>query len=260
MPQRPDDLNTLVQQVIAAVDALDKGVGGSDVSAFAGQLRAARPDLFGQLGDAALAERASRAMAGAMLQVIGEIPQIVEAMMSAIDRRTTDAAVRCALTGALAYLVRPRDLLPDGLPGGFGFVDDCVILRATVTEFLDFLPRGFTTAEREKRMLELLAVAIPPPRLPEFQAAVEGIWLAFHTMLWMSDDEVEFTAARIIADPIGTPLPVSDRISIPLPPGPRLSLAPGSETLALTDGVLTVRFVKGGAVRIAADGEIASLE
>jgi uncharacterized membrane protein YkvA (DUF1232 family) len=260
MPRRPDDLNTLVEQVIAAVSALDSAVDGRDATAFASQLCAARPDLFAQIEDAERAELASRAIAGAMLRVIGEIPQIVEAMMSAIDRRTTDPAVRCALIGALAYLVQPRDLLPDGLPGGFGFIDDCVILRATVTEFIDYLPRGFTTAEREKRLLELLAVAIPPPRLPEFQAAVEGIWLAFHAMLWKSDDEIESTAERIAGDPLGTPLPVSDRTSIPLPPGPRLSLEPGSETVAFEGDVIAVRFAKGGAVLVSPDGEIAAIE
>jgi uncharacterized membrane protein YkvA (DUF1232 family) len=260
MPQRPDDLQTLVQKVITSIAALDAGAEGRDVAAFAKQLRDARPGLFAQVGDEESAERASRAVAAAMLRVIGEIPQIVEAMMSAIDRRTTDPAVRGALIGALAYLVQPRDLLPDGLPGGFGFIDDCVILRATVTEFLDFLPRGFTTAEREKRLLELLAVSIPPARLPEFQASVEGIWLAFHAMLWSSEDEIEATVARISADPIGTPLPVSDRESIPLPPGPRLSLAPGSETLTLEGGAFAVRFAKGGAVLVSPAGEIVGFE
>jgi len=260
MSQRPDDLNTLVQQVITAVAALDSGADGRDVPAFASQLLAARPDLFARIGDTERAELASRAVAGAMLAVIGEIPQIVEAMMSAIDRRTTDPAVRCALIGALAYLVQPRDLLPDGLPGGFGFIDDCVILRATVTEFLDFLPRGFTTAERERRLLELLAVAIPPPRLPDFQAAVEGIWLAFHALLWESEDEIEAIAERIAADPLGTPLPIPDRVSIPLPPGPRLSLAPGSETVAFVGDAITVRFAKGGAVLVSPGGEIAGVE
>jgi uncharacterized membrane protein YkvA (DUF1232 family) len=260
MPRRQDDLNTLVQQVINAVAALDPGVDGRDATAFASQLRAARPDLFSQLGEAGRGELASRVIAGAMLRVIGEIPLIVEAMMSAIDRRTTDPAVRCALIGALAYLVQPRDLLPDGLPGGFGFIDDCVILRATVTEFLDFLPHGFTNAERERRLLELLAVAIPPSRLPEFQAAVEGIWLAFHAMLWESEDEIESIAGRIADDPLGTPLPASDRVSIPLPPGPRLSLAPGSETVSFEGDAIAVRFAKGGVVRVSPGGEIAAIE
>lgn len=259
MPHRPEDLNSLVQKVIAAVDALDKSTGGRDVPAFAELLRAARPDLFPPSDDER-SELTSRAVAGAMLRVIGEIPQIVDAMLNAVDRKTTDPAVRCALTGALAYLVQPRDLLPDGLPGGFGFIDDCVILRATITEFLEFLPRGFTTVERERSLLELLAVAIPPPQLPDFQAAVEGIWLAYHVMLWKSDDEIESTSERIIADPLGTPLPVSDRASIPLPPGPRLSLAPGSETIELEDGGLVVRFAKGGSVHIAAGGEILTVE
>jgi uncharacterized membrane protein YkvA (DUF1232 family) len=260
MPYRPDDLNALVKQVISAVEALDPRPEGRDVPAFAAQLRAARPELFDPLGGPERGDAAARAMAGAMLRVIGEIPQIVEAMLSAVDRRTTDPAVRCALVGALAYLVQPRDLMPDGLPGGFGFVDDCVILRATVTEFLDFLPRGFTTAERERRLLELLAVAIPPPRLPEFQAAVEEIWLAFHTMLWRTEEEIETLVARISADPLGTTLPAADRISIPLPPGPRLSLAPGTEAVTFDGARLELRFAKGGVVRVAANGEIESVE
>jgi uncharacterized membrane protein YkvA (DUF1232 family) len=256
MSGRPDDLFALVKQTISGIDALDGDVAGLDVAEFSRQLRAARPDLFEPLGDRGLTETASRALAAAMLGVVKEIPQIAEAMMGAVDRRTTEPAVRCALIGALAYLVRPRDLLPDGLPGGYGYIDDCMILRATLTEFLDYLPRGFTTAEREKRLLELLAVCVPPARLPEFQAEVEGIWLAFHVLLWKTEDEIEDIAARLQSDPLGTPLPDAARDSIPLPPGPRLSMAPGCETIGLEDGAFFLRFQNGGIVRVERTGRV----
>lgn len=256
MPQRQDDLITLVRRTISGIEALDPDAGGRDAAAFSVQLRESRPDLFEPSGDAALAGAASRALASAMLRVVKEIPQIVEAMMSAIDRRTTEPAARCALVGALAYLVKPRDLLPDGLPGGFGYIDDCMILRATLTEFLEALPPGFTTAQKEKRLLELLAVSVPPGRLPEFQAEVEGIWLVFHALLWKTDDEIETTAAALFRDPLGTPLPDPDRDTIPLPPGPRLSMAPGCERVSSEGGAFVVRFERGGAVRISAAGEI----
>jgi uncharacterized membrane protein YkvA (DUF1232 family) len=255
MSRRPESLIALVQKTVSGIHALDGSAAGRDATAFSLQLRASRPDLFEEL-DVALAEPASRALAAAMLRVVKEIPQIVEAMMNAIDRRTTEPAARCALIGALAYLVKPRDLLPDELPGGFGFIDDCVILRATLTEFLDTLPPGFTTAEKEKRLLELLAVSVPPERLPEFQAEVEGIWLVFHVLLWKTEDEVDTAAAALFADPLGTPLPDSDRDSIPLPPGPRLSMAPGCEKISFEDGAFVVRFLRGGAVRISSAGEI----
>jgi len=259
MPHRPDDLITLINRTVLGIDALDGLVSSGDAHSFADQLCEARPDLFGSLGDRAVAEKASRALGTAMLGLVKEIPQIVEAMMSAVDRRTTEPAVRCALIGSLAYLVRPRDLLQDDLPGGFGYIDDCIILRAALTEFIDTLPRGFTTADRERRLLELLAVCVPPDRLPEFQAEVEGIWLTFHVLLWKTDDEIDTIAASLLADPLGTPLPSLDRESIPLPPGPRLSMAPGCEKLSVEDGAFVVRFSSGGSVRISENGALADI-
>jgi len=258
MRHPPHHLYTLIDDVVHRIDTLDPDAG-EDVKLFARQLVEARPDLFSQLGGDHRGPDASRGaemLAAGMIAVIKEIPGIVEGMLAAIDRRTTEPAVRCALTGALAYLVQPRDLMPDDLPGGFGFIDDCMILRATVTEFIDYLPKGFTTLERERRLLELLAIAIPPERLPEFQEAVEGIWLIFHALLWEAAEETDAIAERIMAAPLDTPLPQPDRLSIPLPPGPRLSMAPGDETLELDRALLSVSFAKGGEILIDEDGQI----
>lgn len=256
------NLYELIEEVVGRIERLDPRPG-PDRNAFAEQLRATRPDLFQQLEggvEGAQALGASTTLASCMLRLIKDIPVISEAMLHAIDRRGAEPAVRCALAGSLAYLVRLADLLPDDLPGGFGFVDDCVILRATATEFLDFLPTGFTTAERERRLLELLAVCVPPERMNEFQAAVEEIWLTFHVLLWESEEVAQELGSQLIDDPVGTPLPNPERESIPLPPGPRLSLAPGEERLTVDGGGVSLGFASGGTVFVAEDGEITELE
>ncbi len=244
---------------VAGIDIESSVVRGQ----FAELLREARPDLFARLEggeDGALSGKVSVTIAAGLLRIISEIPDVAEAMLTGIDRRNTEPAVRCALSGALAYLISPRDLLPDDLPGGYGFVDDCMILRATVSEFLSFLPKGFTTVEREKRLLEFLAVSIAPASLPQFQAEVEGIWLTFHVLLWESEETVEKLSERFIEDPMGTLLPELNRESIPLPPGPRLSMAPGDEIIEFDGDNLVIRFARGGAVHLDPDGRIVSWE
>jgi uncharacterized membrane protein YkvA (DUF1232 family) len=252
------DLYQLIEETVDQIEALDPGPGAHR-DAFARQLLESRPDLFARLDggpEGEQARRAADALSSCMMRLIKEIPIISEAMLHAIDRHNAEPAVRCALAGSLAYLVRLADLLPDDLPGGFGFLDDCLILRATATEFLDFLPTGFTDADRERRLLELLAICLPPDRIPEFQTAVEEIWLTFHVLLWESEDVAQELGSRLIEDPIGTPLPQTERESIPLPPGPRLSMAPGEERLSLTGEQVTVRFAKGGSVLVDASGKI----
>lgn len=252
------NLYQLIEETADKIEALDPGPG-PDRDAFAEQLREARSDLFSQVEGGAegdTARRATEALASCMLRLIKDIPVISEAMLHAIDRRTAEPAVRCALAGALSYLVRLKDLLPDDLPGGFGYIDDCVILRATATEFLDFLPTGFTTADRERRVLELLAICVPPERIHEFQAAVEEIWLTFHVLLWESEDVATELGNQLIDNPLDTPLPEPQRESIPLPAGPRLSMAPGEETLSIVDGEVSIDFAKGGTVLVDGQGEI----
>ncbi|MBW2278988.1 MAG: DUF1232 domain-containing protein [Deltaproteobacteria bacterium] len=256
------NLYQLIEEVADRIEALDPGPG-ADRDAFAKQLLEARQDLFAQLeggADGEASRRASAALASCMLGLIKDIPVIAEAMLHAIDRRSAEPAVRCALAGALAYLVRLKDLLPDDLPGGFGYIDDCVILRATATEFLDFLPSGFTTADQERRVLELLAICVPPARIPEFQAAVEEIWLTFHVLLWESEEIAEELGNQLLEDPLDTPLPQPQRESIPLPPGPRLSMAPGEESLSVKSGHIAIDFAKGGTVLVDENGEITQWE
>ena len=69
-------------------------------------------------------------MAKGALGRIKKIPEMTNVMLERLQARGTEPAVRCALASILAYVVQPRDLIPDNAPGGYGFLDDAVMVHA----------------------------------------------------------------------------------------------------------------------------------
>ena len=125
------------------------------------------------------------------------------------------------------------------------FIDDSLILRATVSEYFDALPAGFTTKQRERDNFRLLALCVPPARIEEFQAQVDGIWHLFHRLLLVPPDSVEKTISGFELDPLGASLDASAPVSDGLLPGPDLASAcecsvctsEGAPCLVFPDGV-----------------------
>jgi uncharacterized membrane protein YkvA (DUF1232 family) len=223
-------LYDLTGRVVGRIESLDPEV---EAPRFRRELEKARPDLIEKLGrqDApGIFDRLSVTLLG----LVKEIPVIVGALCEAAAKRSTHPTVRCAMVGALAYLVQPRDLIPDDCPGGFGFIDDSLILRATVSEYFDALPPGFTDAERERQNIRLLALCIPPDRLFEFQSQVDGVWHLFHRLLLLPLDSVDRAISRFEKSPLEASLFEPAPASEGLPPGPDLSLARDC-TLRLSD-------------------------
>jgi hypothetical protein len=158
------------------------------------------------------------------------------------------------MAGALAYFVQPRDLIPDDSSGGYGFVDDCMILRATVSEYFDVLPSSFTSVERERLNIRLLAMSVPVDRLPVFQDAIDGVWHLFHRLLMLSPGAVEATIQRIEADPLTFTL--SDTpAGNPFPPGPDITHPVAADNLQLDGDKVRITFDDGVALVVGDEGE-----
>ena len=207
-------LSRMLNEVVERIEAFE--IAG-ERAAFAGELRAARPDLFGQLSERFGEDdtgRIARMIASSQLGLIKDIPVIVGCVRQAIDQSSTHPAVRCAMVGALAYLAKPRDLIPDDRPGGFGFVDDCMILRATTSEYFDVLPPGFTNHQRERDNLRLLAISVPPGQRKKFQEAINGVWQMFHSLLLVPPAEVEHTIQQITRNPTDVSFPLPSAVII----------------------------------------------
>ena len=243
-------LSRLVHDVVEQIQNLEFA---KQLPTFTDQLHKARPELFEQIRKdqgPQSAQEAGRLLAGAQLRLIRDIPFLVQSIQDAVEQQTTHPAVRCAMVGALAYLVNPLDLLPDNLPAGFGYVDDCMILRSTVSEYFDILPPGFTSAERERMNLRLLALCFPVDQLAKAQAGIDGVWHLFHRLLLMAPDQVEAKIQQLKQNPLEISLSPQEPAPSPYPPGPdlRMALRPGA--IYLETGCLHLGYQDGLALII----------
>lgn len=237
----------LLDQIAHRINDLDQD---RDWPAYAEQLRSMNPEMLQSLMGDDSDERigwAAERVARAHLGLIKDIPWYVHALIQAANDPYMEPAYRCAIVGSMAYLVQPHDLIPDDLPGGFGLLDDCILLHVTAAECLEYLPRDFTTAEREQLLVNLLMQAIPDKRFPEFRAAIAGVrQLIFHLGL-LDPLLVEQTTAAMINDPlVAGPAadPAEYRDSQP-PPGPDYFAQPSKGLGVTEDGRLFYVFESG---------------
>lgn len=178
------------------------------------EINSARPDFRERLLKSGIKENVidlvSQAIATGVLVHIKEMPTIVDIMVNKVHSRHTDASIRCALVGVLAYLVQPHDLIPDDAPGGYGFVDDNALLRAGLIEYLNILPPQATEAEKQRDYLQIFGSIVPLGILPALQTAVIGVTSAFHILRMLPPEIIEMTTQQAIANPL--------QMSAPQPP------------------------------------------
>jgi uncharacterized membrane protein YkvA (DUF1232 family) len=246
----------LLDRIIEKIEAIDPQQAAP---VFADQLVAANPSMFHDLlGEGAEQHTrwAAEQLALAHLGLIKDIPWYVHALVEAANDPYMEPAYRCAIVGSLAYLVQPRDLIPDDLPGGFGLLDDCMLLHVTAAECLAYLPRDFTNHETERLLVNFLARAVPEDRIDEFRDAVNGVRkLIFHLGL-LDPMLVEQTTAAMINDPlVAGPAaePAEYRESQP-PPGPEYFALPAGGLGVSDEGKIYYDFEDGSVALL--DGEV----
>ena len=136
-------------------------------------------------------------LARAQLRLIKEIPEHVAELLELAREGHASPHVRCAVLGALAYLVQPVELVDDRAPGGYGFVDDCIVLK-TMRLALARMGVGVTLEPgRELRALSLLALALSPADFERMQHLVTHTWNEIH-LLHMLPASVAAARARKI--------------------------------------------------------------
>ena len=144
-------------------------------------------------------------MAKGALGRIKKIPEMTTVMLERLQGRGAEPAVRCALASILAYVVQPRDLIPDNAPGGYGFLDDAVMVHAGYLDVLALQPQ-LEKAKPHEHYLRFLAGFMPREATAALQQTVQGLEmsLAFYRML--PADMLETTTQILISNPL---LPVN---------------------------------------------------
>lgn len=143
-----------------------------------------------------------QAIATGILKNIKRIPEIVNTMVSIVNDNRTEPALRCAFVGSLALLVKPRDLISDDAPGGHGFLDDTILLRATLLKYIKYLPNGLVSFEEETKTIKLLSIGIPINILPLMQTAIEGLEYGVNLLYQLPPFILDTTTQMLIQNPM----------------------------------------------------------
>lgn len=126
--------------------------------------------------------------AGWYSRLIKPLPVVVEIMAEVIQDRQGPAHTRAALAGALAYLVQSDDIIPDEANGGYGLVDDAIVLYYTYDRYLQDLaarvPEVESTIDNYTQEMEAvikLGLRIfPKSGIPDLKRVLSTIAMGFY--------------------------------------------------------------------------------
>jgi hypothetical protein len=138
-------------------------------------------------------------------------------------------------------------------------IDDDMLLRASLVEFLDELPPSGFDATRERNYIALVSVFVSTDLIPLLDNALTSIVEADYKLQIVSADVLEHTMELIIKGPLRTPFPDVPK-NFTAPEVQHLSAArwtgePGGGAVIVDGSNVTVSFPGGVGVRLSG-GEI----
>ena len=145
---------------------------------------------------------------GCISKLIMPLPGLIEKMTTVINALNTPLAEKCSLADALAYLIKADDMMPDTARGGYGFVDDSVLLHAAWAEYLK-AENGDMTELNRCTDIAMVAAGICPENIADsLDSAIRGIGLAFQVYSNMPGHLLLKVLNKVLTDPYGAPPPI----------------------------------------------------
>lgn len=193
----------LLDEVYTRINKMDYAV---EAPLFSAQLRKLRPTIQAELNSQGIVtdesmEKSLLALSVAQLFIIKGLPAIGGELSKILQSSSVDTSFRCVVAASLAYFVQPRDLLPDDLPGGYGFVDDALFLHeacALSWELAGDMPR----AEEKRKIFQFIFNFVPDGSRELFQREIRGLALTLNIMRTLGPAVAEMTTQTLIANPL----------------------------------------------------------
>jgi uncharacterized membrane protein YkvA (DUF1232 family) len=187
------------------------------------QLRHSAPETIAEMvqegrkngNDDATEDVVTTLLAMILLWHVKNVPTLARRMVAAMNDSRIPAARRCAVAGVLAYLVQPHDFIPDHLPGGYGYLDDVIFIRAGLVEYLNMLPEEETSVDAERNLLALLVRMAPQAIRPGLQQGITAMSLAVQLFSFIPSPIAELMIGQIVANPLQMAPPAAPRGFVP---------------------------------------------
>jgi uncharacterized membrane protein YkvA (DUF1232 family) len=191
------------------IDKLNAQINKMDVKAeaplFVEQWRKMRPSLENELKSHGVPPdqfaNVMLTLSMAQLGYIKCIPTWATEMCQVLQSGSGDPSFRCVLASSLAYLVQPLDLLPDNLPGGYGFIDDVLLLTEARAISWD-ISGNSKNAEEIRKVFQFIFVFVPDNRQEEFKNAINGMATVMNLFSSLDPMVAEMTTQMLIQNPL----------------------------------------------------------
>jgi len=154
---------------------------------------------------------AAGAMALLAWTAITSIPRIAAQMMQKLADRRVNSVRRLSIASMLTYLVQPHDLVPDDARAGYGWLDDAILIRAGLVEYLQILPDFAESVESEANRLQLLIALTPASVRPALQQSVATMAIGLQLMSVMEGPVAESMLNQVMNDPLAFRMPSASR-------------------------------------------------
>ena len=192
----------LVHKVSDTVSAIDPV---EDAPEFVNTWLAHRPEqrelAFANVTDPEARDTAFRMFAAGALAIVKRIPTMIDVMVERLHSDEVDAAVQCAVATVLAYVVQPRDLIPDDAPGGYGFIDDTILLHAGFLDILSMEPPNAGEFRTQQEYLSYISSFAPPPVMARLRETVQSMEVTLSVFRTLPREALETTTRIIVDDP-----------------------------------------------------------
>jgi hypothetical protein len=167
----------LFQQVMRKLVVVRELDPRRDAAAYAERLLGLHPDLFAGIEggvESVAARMAALKIASDHLREVARLPNYVDELERSLANATMSPGSRLVRVAALAYILCHHDYHHDGLPAGYGLVDDCIAIRGAVLATPGRMPPGSLGRMLVTELLRIryLGIALPNEVLATTEAAL----------------------------------------------------------------------------------------
>ena len=189
-----------VSNIVSAIDPIE------DAPEFVDTWLMHRPEqrdrAFPDAASGTSRETVLQMFAAGALTIVKRIPEMMDVMVERLHSDEVDPAVQCAVATVLAYVVQPRDLIPDDAPGGYGFIDDTILLHAGFLDILSMEPPAAERFNTQREYLSYISSFAPPAVMSELQTTVQSMESTMAVFRMLPREALEVTTRIIIDEPL----------------------------------------------------------